>query len=91
VKLDRFVNFWAPKSESSDAVGNVYFARLDCVFKLDGNGVLSRVAGTVRGYSGDGGLAISAQLNSRAGLAVDTAGNLYTARPFACYMLPDGP
>src|SRR5437016_1751999 len=47
-----------------DGAGNVYFiSTLNCVFKVDVNGVLTRVAGNSRsGYSGDGGSAITAQL-----------------------------
>src|ERR1700693_684651 len=45
-----------PRSVATDAAGNVYFAGNECVFKLDGNAVLTRVAGRGRlGYSGDGG------------------------------------
>jgi hypothetical protein len=51
---------------ATDAAGNVYFtSTLDCVFKLDPNGFVTLVAGNSRaGYSGDGGRAASAQLNS---------------------------
>ncbi len=45
-------------------------------------GVISTVAGTqgnTPGYSGDGGLATSAQLADPEGIAVDAAGNLYIA------------
>src|SRR5437868_2619665 len=44
---------------ATDGARNVYFASsdLNCVFKLDPGGVLTRVAGNSRpGYSGDGGL-----------------------------------
>jgi hypothetical protein len=80
----------APTSVATDAMGNVYFASLDLnvVFKLDPDGVLTRVAGSSRrGYSGDGGPATNAQLRLgqgygifiAAGLAVDRTGNLFIA------------
>ena len=66
---------------ATDAAGNVYFtSTLDCVFKLDTNGFVTLAAGNSRpGYSGDGGPAASAQLNSPLSMAVDRAGNLFIA------------
>jgi|GEM_PF-463583 len=50
------------------------------VRKVDAAGIITTVAGTgERGFSGDGGLAVAARLNSPTGLAVDSAGNLYIA------------
>jgi uncharacterized protein (TIGR03437 family) len=63
-----------------DSAGNTYFSSLNCVFRLDTNGLLSRVAGDSRaGYSGDGGPATSAQLNNPIGVAVDASGDIYVA------------
>jgi len=63
---------------AADASGNAYFAVGAIVFKLDQNGIVTRIAGTSRaGYSGDGGPATNAQLNGPAGLAVDGKGNLF--------------
>jgi uncharacterized protein (TIGR03437 family) len=63
---------------TTDASNNVYFSAGNCVYKLTPGGTLNLVAGNSRaGYSGDGGLATSAQLNSPQGLALDKAGNLY--------------
>jgi uncharacterized protein (TIGR03437 family) len=60
--------------------GNAYFSSGNSVFKIDGSGTLTLVAGNSRaGFSGDGGLAVSAQLNSPQGVALDSAGNLYIA------------
>jgi sugar lactone lactonase YvrE len=66
---------------ATDRFGNVYLSSsLNCVFKVDAAGNLTRVAGTCRpGYSGDGGPALAAQLNAPQGLAADAAGNLYIA------------
>jgi uncharacterized protein (TIGR03437 family) len=58
----------------------VYFSSGNSVFKLDGSGVLTLVAGNSRaGFGGDGGPAVSAQLNSPQGVAVDSAGKVYIA------------
>ena len=65
---------------AADGGGNVYFTNLNCVFKLDSAGILTRVAGNSRaGYSGDGAAATNAQLNEPSGVAVDRAGNVYIA------------
>jgi hypothetical protein len=51
------------QSVATDVLGNTYFVASHCVFKLDQNGVVTRIAGDGRpGYSGDGGPATSAQL-----------------------------
>ncbi|MEO5995875.1 MAG: hypothetical protein ABIN89_04090 [Chitinophagaceae bacterium] len=42
-----------------------------------GTGVISTIAGTnVPGFSGDGGLASAAQLNTPTGISIDRSGNL---------------
>jgi uncharacterized protein (TIGR03437 family) len=65
---------------TTDASGNVYFSAGNCVYKLTPGGTLTLVAGNSRaGYSGDGGLATAAQLNSPQGLAFDKSGDLYVA------------
>ena len=70
-----------PRRAVSDSKGNVYFSSSNnCVFELLTNGTLVLVAGNSRaGFSGDGGPAINAQLNTPEGLALDPAGNLYIA------------
>ncbi|MBZ5579847.1 MAG: putative Ig domain-containing protein [Acidobacteriia bacterium] len=65
-----------------DSVGNRYFADTGnhMVFKVSNSGVLNVVAGTgIGGFSGDGGPATSAQLNSPQGVAVDAGGNVYVS------------
>jgi uncharacterized repeat protein (TIGR01451 family) len=68
-------------SVTTDQFGNTYLSSsLGCVFRLDAAGMLMRVAGTCNpGFSGDGGLAVDAELNDPMGLAVDLAGTLYIA------------
>ena len=69
----------SPASVAADRAGNVYFATQNTVLRLDATtAILTLVAGNgTPGFSGDNGLAISAQLNSPAGVAVDSAGNVY--------------
>jgi sugar lactone lactonase YvrE len=74
------VAFGQPLRVAVDKAGNAYFSSYNCVFKIDGSGTLTRVAGNARaGYSGDSGPAISAQLNQPQGLAFDSAGDLLIA------------
>jgi sugar lactone lactonase YvrE len=71
----------APEGVAVDSAGNLYFADTDNqrIRKISG-GVITTLAGNgTPGYSGDNGPATNAQLNSPAGIAVDSAGNLYIA------------
>ncbi len=69
----------SPASVAADRAGNVYFATQNTVLRLDATtGILTLVAGNgTPGFSGDNESAVSAQLNSPAGVAVDSAGNVY--------------
>ncbi|HVK84310.1 MAG TPA: hypothetical protein VM513_09385 [Kofleriaceae bacterium] len=65
-----------------DGLGNVYIADGDNhrIRKIDLDGIITTFAGTgTAGYSGDGGLATSAQLSRPGGVAVDGLGNVYIA------------
>ena len=71
-----------PTDVALDAAGNLYIADRDNhrIRKVDTAGVISTVAGDgTEGYSGDGGPATAAQLDSPSGVALDGAGNLYIA------------
>jgi sugar lactone lactonase YvrE len=71
-----------PSATVFDAQGNLYFAETGnhVVRKLSSAGTISTVAGNgVQGFSGDGGPAVAAELDSPAGLALDAAGDLYIA------------
>ena len=65
---------------AADEPGNAYFISDNCVFKLDRDGVVTRIAGNSRaGYSGDDGPATEAQLGFPSSIALDRAGNLFIA------------
>jgi uncharacterized protein (TIGR03437 family) len=71
-----------PSGVAVDTAGNIYIADTDNsrVRKVSASGTITTVAGTgVNGSSGDGGPAISAQVNGPTGVAVDSLGNLYIA------------
>lgn len=72
-----------PESVTADSSGNVYIRESFRVRKVTSAGIISTVAGTgTAGFSGDGGAATSARIGAgtqRAGLATDSAGNLYIA------------
>lgn len=67
---------------AADQNGNLFVADAadHRVRRISADGTIHTVAGTgVRGFSGDGGDAAAARLNSPYGLAVDPQGNLYIA------------
>jgi uncharacterized repeat protein (TIGR01451 family) len=71
-----------PSGVARDNAGNTYVADTNNsrVRKVAANGTITTVAGTAApGSAGDGGAAVSAQLNAPQGLALDAAGNLYIA------------
>jgi uncharacterized protein (TIGR03437 family) len=65
-----------------DKNGNLYLADTSNarVRRVDTKGVITTIAGNgVRGYTGDGGAAINAELVFPVGVAVDSSGNVYIA------------
>ena len=73
-----------------DGMGNLFIAdaQNNVIRKVDAAGIITTVAGNgfgagggsfSGGYTGDGGLADSAELNAPAGVAIDAIGNLYIA------------
>jgi len=72
-------------SVAVDNRGTLYIADLDnnLILKVNPQGILSIAAGNgLNGFSGDGGSATTAALNSPSGIAVDGGGNLYIADAF---------
>jgi hypothetical protein len=77
-----------------DRQGNLYFSEANnhCVRRVESrSGIITTVAGTGKaGYSGDGGPATMAELNSPYGIALDLADNLYIVdRLNACVRVVD--
>ncbi len=71
-----------PSAIVFDTAGNLYFAETanHVIRKVDTTGHITTIAGNgTQGFSGDAGPAPSATLDSPAGLALDTASNLYIA------------
>ncbi len=75
-------SLYEPAGVAVDTAGNLYIADTsnNRVRKVSTSGTITTIAGTgSRWFSGDGGLATNASLDNPAGVAVDTAGNLYIA------------
>jgi len=69
-----------PYGIAFDRNNNLYISEIEnnVVRKIDKNGIISTIAGNgTRGYSGDNGLATSAQLSAPFGITFDTNNNLY--------------
>jgi sugar lactone lactonase YvrE len=65
-----------PGGLAVDAAGNVYIADGSKIRIVNSSGIINTFAGTgIAGYSGNGGPAISAQINS-GGIAIDHSGNV---------------
>ncbi len=74
-------NIVSPKATAIDATGAVYIADRDAhqIRRVNPvSGAINTVAGSgQRGFSGDFGLAIAAELDTPGALAIDAAGNLF--------------
>lgn len=69
-----------PVGITVDNSGNVYFADSynNRIRKISNTGIITTVAGNgVGGFSGDGGLAVNAQINYPQGVAIDASGNIF--------------
>ena len=78
----RFAALSQPSGVAVDGQGNVYIADRgnNRVRKVGKDGKIETVAGTLSGgFSGDGGAATQAGLDSPRGVAVDSRGNVYIA------------
>ena len=73
---------WEPRTVALGPGGDLYIAepKAHRIRKVDGNGTITRVAGTsVAGFSGDGRPAVDARLNKPRGIDVDADGVVYIA------------
>jgi uncharacterized repeat protein (TIGR01451 family) len=73
---------WLPLGLACDSAGNLYIAddQNQRVRKVTRAGIISTVAGNgTAGFSGDGSLAINAELHGPTSVAIDGQGNLYVA------------
>lgn len=71
-----------PQALALDEKGNLYIADTGNhrVRQIDNKGIIRTVAGSAaKGFAGDGGAAVRAQLENPQGVAVDGAGSLYIA------------
>jgi len=70
----------SPMGLTVDISGNIYIADGCRIRKVSPNGIIKTIAGNgTAGYSGDGGIATSAELYYPLGLAIDAIGNLFIA------------
>ncbi len=71
-----------PVYVATDFFGNLFIAdsNNNRVRRVDSNGIITTIAGNgTPGYSGDGGPAMQATLNSPTGVCTDASGNLFIA------------
>ena len=84
-------HLYSPEATALDNSGNVYFADRACnkIRKITiSTGIITTVAGDgltiYGGYSGDGGLAINAELNAPQAICLDDSNNIYIADAGNC-------
>ncbi|MGE0126502.1 MAG: Ig-like domain-containing protein [Blastocatellales bacterium] len=74
--------FSGPLRPTFDSAGNLYICDFNNnrIRKIAPNGVITTIVGNgSRGFSGDGGQAVAAQINQPVSIAIDKDGNIYFA------------
>ena len=68
-----------PACIALDTIGNIYISdQSRRIRKISTNGIITTIAGTgISGYSGDGGLAVNAEIGDPFGIVADKNGNIY--------------
>jgi len=71
----------SPNYLCANSAGDIFITTGNTVRKIDAaTGLITTVTGLgTAGFSGDGGMAVTAELNNPQGIAIDVAGNLYIA------------
>ena len=80
--VDTLAQLNNPRGMAFDVSGNMYIADAgnNCIRKISPNHIVTTIAGNGQsGFSGDGGLAVAAQLNYPSSVAADVFGNIYIA------------
>lgn len=69
----------APYRTALDASGSLIISDFlnHRIRKVNSSGIITTIAGSTQGYSGDGGSATLAQFNAPSGVAIDLSGNIY--------------
>jgi uncharacterized protein (TIGR03437 family) len=69
----------SPNGAAVGADGSVYIADTinDRIRKVAPNGIITTIAGSVGGFTGDGGAATAARINGPISIVLDPAGNIY--------------
>ena len=75
-----FSQFYMPSSIAIDNNDNIFVADSCFIVKIDAQSKLtSRIAGSTKGYAGDGGSALSASFDFINSIALDKLGNIFVA------------
>ena len=79
-----FSGIGIPGAMVIDSFGNIYIGHSGYngeyytrILKIDSSGIITRFAGSISGYSGDGGLAINAQFSEIFNMSIDRLNNIY--------------
>ena len=71
----------SPSALAADAGGDIFITVRHQVRMINTAGTITTVAGTVPGFSGDGGLATNATMDLPEGVVVDASGNIFITDP----------